>query len=182
MSEIETTGAEKAAGKGRATPSRKEREQARLRPIVGAKTPEARKAEKARIAEARRTSREGALNGEERYLTPRDKGPQKRLVRDFVDSQFTAGQVLMPALFSSVLITFVESPLVQSVVMILLYVFLILLVTNAVLVGRAAKKLVITRFGKEKTEPGLIRYAAMRSAQSRFLRLPKPQVKRGHKI
>jgi hypothetical protein len=182
MSENENGAAEKSVGKGRATPSRKEREQARLRPIIGPKTPEARKAEKARIAESRRTSREGALNGEERYLTPRDKGPQKRLVRDFVDSRFSAGQVLMPALVASVLITFVESPLVQLVVMILLYAFLFALVFNAVLIGRAAKKLVEERFGKDKTEAGLIRYAAMRSAQSRFLRLPKPQVKRGDKI
>jgi len=180
MSENEN--AEKSVGKGRATPSRKEREQARLRPIIGAKTPEARKAEKARLAEARRTSREGALNGEERYLTPRDKGPQKRMVRDFVDSRFTAGQVLMPALVASVLITFIDSPLVQLVVMILLYVFLFALVVNAVLIGRAAKKAVEAKYGVDKTEQGLVRYAAMRSAQSRFLRLPKPQVKRGDKI
>jgi hypothetical protein len=66
--------------------------------------------------------------------------------------------------------------------MILLYVFLFALVVNAVLIGRAAKKAVEAKYGVDKTEQGLVRYAAMRSAQSRFLRLPKPQVKRGDKI
>jgi hypothetical protein len=178
MTENETN----SVGKGRATPSRKEREQANLRPIVGARTPEARKAERARVAEARRNAREGALAGEERYLTPRDKGPQKRLVRDYVDSRFTFGELLMPALIVSVLLTFIPSNGIQVVVMIMLYGFMAILVINGVMLGRGAKKLVEERFGKDKTEAGLIRYAAMRSAQSRFLRLPKPKVKRRDKV
>ena len=178
MTENETN----AAGKGRPTPSRKEREQANLRPIVGARTPEARKADRERAAEMRRNARDGALKGDERYLTARDKGPQKRLVRDYVDSRFTAGELLMPALIASVLLTFIPNQAIQSVVMILLYGFMVILVVNGILLGRGAKKLVAEKFGETKVEPGLVRYAAMRSAQSRFLRLPKPQVKRGDKI
>ena len=178
MTENETNN----AGKGRPTPSRKEREQANLRPIVGARTPEARKAERARLAESRRVARDGALAGEEKYLSLRDKGPQKRLVRDYVDRRFTAGEFLMPALIVSVILTFVDNQAIQAAVMILLYVFLIILVITAVLIGRGAKKFVAERFGEGKVEPGLIRYAAMRSAQSRFLRMPKPRVKRGDDI
>ena len=36
-----------------------------------------------------------------------------------------------------------------------------------------------TKFGEGKVEKGLGWYAAMRTVQMRFLRLPKPQVKRG---
>jgi hypothetical protein len=169
-------------GKGRPTPSRKEREQANLRPIVGARTPEARKAERARQAEARRTARDGALQGDERYLTARDRGPQKRLARDYVDSRFSFGEFLMPALIASVLLTFIPNAAIQVVVMLMLYGFMVILVVNGILLGRGAKKLIAERFGESKVEPGIIRYAGMRSAQSRFLRLPKPQVKRGDKI
>jgi hypothetical protein len=37
------------------------------------------------------------------------------------------------------------------------------------------------RFGAARVEKGLGWYGAMRIVQMRFLRLPKPQVKRGHK-
>ena len=178
MTEQETN----KAGKGRPTPTRKEREQANLRPIVGARTPEARKAERARQAEARRVARDGALAGEEKYLTARDRGPQKRLARDYVDSKFSIGEFLMPALIVSALLTLVENAALQTILMVLLYVFLIVLVFNAVMIGRGAKKLLEERFGKDRVEPGIIRYAAMRSAQSRFLRMPKAGVKRGTKI
>jgi hypothetical protein len=178
MTENETN----PTGKGRPTPTRKEREQANLRPIVGARTPEARKAERARVTESRRAAREGALLGEEKYLTVRDKGPQKRLARDYVDSKFSAGEFLMPALVASVILTFIDNQAIQSAVMVLLYVFLIVLVFNAVMIGRGAKKLLADRFGADRLEAGIVRYAAMRSAQSRFLRMPKPMVKRGTKI
>jgi Protein of unknown function (DUF3043) len=177
MTEQETN----KVGKGRPTPSRKEREQANLRPIVGARTPEARKAERARAAEARRAARDGAMNGEDRYLTARDKGPQKRMVRDFVDSKFSAGEFLMPALVISVILTFIDNPAIQTGVMVALYVFMIVLVFNAVMIGRAAKKLLEREFGADRVEAGIVRYAAMRSAQSRFLRMPKPTVGRGSK-
>ena len=49
MTEKET----KATGKGRATPSRKQQEAANVRPLVGNKNPEARKADKARLREER---------------------------------------------------------------------------------------------------------------------------------
>ena len=178
MTENETN----SAGKGRPTPTRKEREQANLRPIVGARTPEARKAERARVAESRRIARDGAMAGEEKYLSIRDKGPQKRLVRDYVDRRFTAGEFLMPALIVSVVLTFVDNQAIQAAVMILLYLFLFVLAITAILIGRGAKKFVAERFGESNVEPGLIRYAAMRSAQSRFLRMPKPRVKRGADI
>ena len=40
------------------------------------------------------------------------------------------------------------------------------------------KKLATAKFG-DRTEKGLRWYAAMRTVQMRFMRLPKPQVKRG---
>ncbi|GAA3024060.1 hypothetical protein JOE64_001134 [Microbacterium dextranolyticum] len=72
-------------GKHRPTPSRAEQEAARKRPLV-ADTKEARARAKAELAAQREKARVGMANGDERYLPARDKGPQRKFVRDLVDS------------------------------------------------------------------------------------------------
>lgn len=74
----------KSTGKGRATPSRKQQEAANIRPLVGNKSPEAKKADKARIREERLKARNGMAAGEEKYLGARDRGPQRKFVRNYV--------------------------------------------------------------------------------------------------
>ncbi|MBZ6371944.1 MAG: DUF3043 domain-containing protein, partial [Microbacterium hominis] len=81
-------------GKNRPTPSRAEQEAARKRPLV-ADTKEARARAKAELAAQREKARIGMANGDERYLPVRDKGPQRRFVRDWVDSGWHAGELLM---------------------------------------------------------------------------------------
>ena len=48
------------------------------------------------------------------------------------------------------------------------------MIISSIRVKQAARK----KFGAERVEKGLGWYAAMRSIQMRFLRLPKPQVAR----
>ena len=48
-----------------------------------------------------------------------------------------------------------------------------------IILSMRVKKKVGDKFGVDKREKGLGWYAAMRSMQMRFMRLPKPQVKRG---
>ena len=57
--------------------------------------------------------------------------------------------------------------------------YLILAIGGMVLLGMRVKRKIAAKFGKERMERGLGWYAAMRSLQMRFMRLPKPQVKRG---
>ena len=71
--------------------------------LVGGTTPEARKASKQRQTEERQRARAGVLAGEEKYLTVRDRGPQRRLARDLVDSRFTVGELMVPILFVSLI-------------------------------------------------------------------------------
>jgi len=80
---------ENAAGKGRPTPSRKEQEKLRKKPLVGDKSKEAKRIEKERVREQRAKIREGMMSGDERYLTSRDRGPQRKLVETWLtlDSQ-----------------------------------------------------------------------------------------------
>ena len=48
-----------------------------------------------------------------------------------------------------------------------------------IILSMRVKKKVGDKFGVDKREKGLGWYASMRSMQMRFMRLPKPQVKRG---
>ena len=172
----------KATGKGRATPSRKQQEAANLRPLVGKKTPEARKAEKMRVREDRIKARNGMANGDEKYLGVRDRGPQKKFVRDFVDSRFTLGEMVMPALMLVILISAIDSYVVQLATLLTMWTLFIGVGINGWLLGRAAVKALEAKYGASKVESGIKWYAAMRSVQMRPMRLPKPQVKRGTKV
>lgn len=169
------------AGKGRATPSRKAQEAARITPVVGNKDPEQRKAAKAKLAEERRVAREGMMRGEEKYLSPRDKGPQKRLARDLVDSRFTVGELVMPALFVVILISAVDDFTVQLVALVSMWVLFLAIAVDATLIARKVNKELAAKFGAAKVDRGVRWYAASRSIQMRALRIPKPQVKRGSK-
>lgn len=172
----------KATGKGRATPSRKQQEAANLRPLVGKKTPEARKSEKMRVREDRIKARTGMANGDEKYLGVRDRGPQKKFVRDFVDSKFTLGEMVMPALMLVILISAIDSYVVQLATLLTMWTLFIGVGINGWLLGRAAVKALEAKYGASKVESGIKWYAAMRSVQMRPMRLPKPQVKRGTKV
>lgn len=170
------------SGKGRPTPPRKEREQARKRPLVGDRSKATREAQRAKLREERAKAREGMMAGDERYLTIRDRGPQRRFARDIVDSRFTAGELVLPALFIVVLTTFIESYTVQLVSLFAMWGLFGVVGIDAWLVSRTVKRRVAEKFGSDKMETGLGWYGAMRSIQMRALRIPKPQVKRFEKL
>ena len=85
--------------------ARKEREAARKRPLVPARS-KLTKEERRKRSEQRLTARAGLEAGDERYLPLRDKGPQKRMVRDIVDSRFTVGEFMIPLMFAVIIVTF----------------------------------------------------------------------------
>ena len=167
-----------AVGKGRATPSRAQQEAARRRPLV-ADTKEARAAAKAQLRERRERAQAGMAAGEDKYLPPRDKGPQRRWVRDYVDAGWHLSEWVMALMVVVILVSLVPDPTFSFFAFIGLWAFILLSVIDMVLLSRRIKKKVAAKFGKERLEKGLGWYAAMRSLQMRFMRLPKPQVKRG---
>jgi hypothetical protein len=175
---LEETNA-RLAGKGRATPTRRERETARKRPLVSDNRSQARKDAKAKMAASREKARLGMAAGDERYLPARDKGPQKKYVRDYVDARFSIGEVLIPLMLLVILLTFVPSLQVQFFSYIALYAYILLAVIDSVVLGFVLKRRLGAKFGASKVERGFRLYAAMRAMQFRRLRLPKPQVKRG---
>jgi hypothetical protein len=167
------------SGKGHATPTRKEREAANKRPLVASGSKEARKASRAKLQESREKARVGMANGDEKFLPVRDKGPQRRYIRDYVDARFSLGEVMIPVMFAVILATLVPNPTVQTALMLALYAFVVLVVADSLLLGWLVTRKLRAKFGEGKVEKGVRWYAAMRALQLRPLRLPKPQVKRG---
>ncbi|OIU87901.1 DUF3043 domain-containing protein [Microbacterium sp. AR7-10] len=165
-------------GKGRATPTRAEREAANRRPLV-ANTKEARAAAKADLQARRQRARIGMENGEDKYLPARDRGPQRRWVRDYVDAGWHISEWLMAAMLLVIVLSLVEIPAVQLWAMVGLWGYMLLAVGDMVLLSMRVKKKTAAKFGLERRERGLGWYAAMRALQMRFMRLPKPQVTRG---
>jgi hypothetical protein len=164
------------ATKGRATPTRKEREAARRRPLVPKDRRLAAKQNRASLASERDKARVGMANGDERYLPARDKGPQKRYVRDFVDARFSAGEILMPMLVLVILTWFF--PTIADYAFLAFWAIFLGVIADCVFLNFQLRRRLAQKFGAGKVEK-VAWYASMRAIQMRFLRLPKPQVKRG---
>ncbi|UOQ60996.1 DUF3043 domain-containing protein [Leucobacter rhizosphaerae] len=167
-------------GKGRPTPSRKQAEAANARPIVGSKDKSVIKEQRRQQATSRERARLGMMEGDERYLTARDKGPQRRFVRDYVDARWNVGEMLIPMMLVVLVMTFIPG-IIQVISLIVIWAFVGLAVLDAVFVGLRLKRILADKFGEDRVQPGFRWYAAMRMFQFRPLRMPKPQVKRGNR-
>jgi len=180
-------------GKGHATPRRKEREAANKRPLVAprsAKKPKMTREQKAKRAADRLVARQGFEAGDERYLPARDKGAQRKFVRDFVDARYTVGEFMIPLMFAVIIATFLpqysavngSQVALQMTVIIAMYGFFFIAVADAMIFGRKLLKVMAIKFGDTRLEKGHRWYAATRAFQFRPLRVPKPQVVRGQKL
>jgi hypothetical protein len=175
--EQDVTDEASASGKGRPTPTRAEQEAARKRPLVP-DTKEARQRQKADLAAQREKARLGMAAGDDKYLPVRDKGPQRRFVRDFIDAGWHVGELVMPLMILVILVMVINAPLIQIYAMIVLWAYVVLVIIDMVITSMRVKSAAAKKFG-DRRERGLGWYGAMRTIQMRWMRLPKPQVKRG---
>ncbi len=168
-----------SSGKGHATPTRKEREAANLRPLVSSDRKAGNKASRAKMNEAREKARIGMANGEEKYLPMKDKGVQRRYIRDYVDARWSVGEVILPAMFLVIILTVINNAVIQTIALVVLWSFFLIAVIDCVVAGVLIQRKLTAKFGAEKVQKGNRWYTAMRALQLRPMRLPKPQVKRG---
>ncbi len=169
--------------KGEATPKRVI---AGRRPVGAPPTDrrEALRRSREKDRETRAQQREGMMAGDQRYLMKRDKGADRALVRDIVDSRFSVGTYFIVALF---LIVFGSSSVmprsVQAGANFLLLFMVLAFAVDSVLLCRRVRKIVTERLPKENVQwRGLYWYAIMRTLSFRRLRMPKPRVKPGDTI
>jgi hypothetical protein len=168
--------------KGRPTPKRSEAEKRRRQPF---NAPADRKAatQQSRTRDRGERSRkmEAMRRGESWALPRKDQGPVRALARDYVDSRRSLSEYYMFGVVVLIVLLFVptlrKSPVVDYAVLVMLLV----IVTEAVVVGRRVVRLAQQRFPGESTR-GVKMYSAIRGTQFRRLRMPSPRVKPGDKI
>jgi hypothetical protein len=165
-------------GKGAPTPTRREQEAARKRPLVPTDRKEAARQARTKTQEARERARVGMAAGDDRYLTIRDRGPQRRFVRDYVDARFNIGEFLIPVMLLVIVLSFLPGYF-QVYGLLALWAFFAVAVIDCFILGFFIRRKLGEKFGASKVEKGVRWYAAMRALQLRVIRLPKPQVKRG---
>jgi hypothetical protein len=173
---------EKPDGKGRPTPKRREAEAAAR---ARARAPRTRKEESKRNREFRaeesRKIRNAMKTGDERYYLPRDQGPVRRFIRDYVDSRFSVVEMLIPLLIISLVLGWTGDPTLAQASSLVLMATLLFVIFDLVLLRFRLRKELQRRFPDESLK-GATYYASMRALQMKFMRLPKAQVKIGQSL
>jgi hypothetical protein len=174
-----------AVGKGHPTPTRKEAEAQRKQTLKVSSDPKAAKrAAKERAAQERAASRAALLAGDESALPPRDAGPVKRYVRDYIDSRWAAAELFMPLALLVLVVGFLpwrSWGLVNAqgyVSMLWLVLTLFIIVDTTVLMMRMSRELK-KQWPADADRKGAAFYGLMRVLQIRRLRLPPPRLRRG---
>ncbi len=168
-----------AIGKGAPTPKRNAQVAARKRPLVPEDRKASKAAERAAVQEQRLKMRQALDTGDERFLPLRDKGPQKRFARDYVDARFNLGEYLMFGALVFVIVSLLVPAASELMVYVLggFWVMFLAVFVDAFILSRKLKKRLEEKFGD--IDRGTVWYGTMRSLQFRRLRLPKPMVRRG---
>lgn len=150
------------------------------------RAPQNRKAAYRQVKQRQRAERQqaraGLAAGDERYLPNRDKGPVRRLARDYVDSRRGVGEYFLVLALAVIALTAIPITSVQVIAYNVAFpLLLVAIVGEALLTSRRVKGLAAQRFPNESTR-GLGFYTATRGLQMRRLRMPPPKVKRGQQV
>jgi hypothetical protein len=167
------------------TPSKKELgRQTPKRPTVGRRPVDAKPLTKQEARERRRVQRAEAAAEFRREGGPRDRGPERALTRDLVDSRRTAGTWFFGG---ALIVLFGSSPSMPAVVRLASNVvwaaLAIAVVIDSVFISLRLKKLIAQRFPKTDQRMGsLYLYAVMRAITFRRMRTPAPRVSIGDAV
>lgn len=171
--------AARPGSKGHPTRTRKEALEARRAAAKAARNPKAARGQERRLKMEKSQEIRAAMKaGDERYLMPRDKGPVRRFVRDFVDSRLNIAEMAMPLLVASLVASMAGAAGVASGIM---NATVLVVLLDSLLLRWRVRSEVKKRFGKEHLK-GVTFYALMRALQMRFLRVPKTQTKLGQPL
>jgi Protein of unknown function (DUF3043) len=180
------------AGKGRPTPKRSAAEANRYRTLTGsttsgrgrpAATDTRRKLtpeEKAKARQDRTRQMQAMRRGEDWALGPRDRGPAKKLARDYVDAHRRPMEFYMYALIVLVIALFAgrSNAALASYMQIFLLVIIAVIAVDAYFLRRSIVNVIHERLPGESTR-GVALYSIMRALQLRRFRTPSPRLKPG---
>ena len=169
------------AGKGRPTPKRNEAERRRRYQLAPEDRKAAAKQNRGRDRADRARKTEAMRRGEEWALPAKDKGPVRALARDYVDSKRRLSEFYMYGLVVLLFLLFLHSPVIQTVLPVILIVMVLIMAGEGFWIGSRVAKLANERYPGQSTR-GIKMYSGMRALQIRQLRFPKPRVKPGAQV
>ncbi len=186
--------------KGRPTPKRREAERRRgpagpapltakearaRRKINKDGTKKSRTERKAESASRRSTiaeRRELMMDGDDRYLHARDKGPERTFVRNYVDSRRHLLGLFMPLAIVMIVSLFL-APYIQSIVALMMLVMVAAMLIEGYFLSRRVHRLALERYPDlNDSRFSLGWYAFVRASQLRKMRTPRPQVSVGAEV
>lgn len=167
--------------KGKATPKRTDGRRKPEPPPANKR--EAYKRMKTKQRSERSEAMAGMRAGDERFLMPRDKGPEKALVRDIVDSRRTVGTWFFGSAFVVLLGTGTGNPTFVMYAQLIWFAIAFATLVDTVLICRKVGRLVRERFPKSTVSTrSLYFYAFMRAITFRRLRMPQARLKFGDPV
>ncbi|GAA4806559.1 DUF3043 domain-containing protein [Nocardioides caeni] len=172
----------KPGGKGRPTPTRREAEAAAK---ARAKGPADRKSANRQTREYRaeesRKIRQGMKNGDERYFLPRDQGPVRRFIRDYVDTRFSIVEMVIPLMIIGLILGYTGSSALVQASSIVLLATVLFVITDMFWLRFKIRRELKRRF-PDASLKGTTYYALTRAMQMKFMRMPKARVKIGQEL
>jgi cation transport ATPase len=174
-------------GKGRPTPKRSEAQGRRQGPPPPPPTTrkEAYRRTRQQQAANRGYARAAAARGDDAYLPARDRGPERRLVRNVVDSRRNVGSIFM--VIAVLLLGSYAVPssnvAVRSYMFAAWFGFFVLVVIDSFVLARKIRRAMAERFPDTKVRMrSLTWYGISRSTMIRRWRFPKAEVGLGADI
>lgn len=162
-------------GKGRPTPKRG---QVARGPVAA--PPQTRKEaaqrKKEQATAARSRLKMGVTAGEEKYLTKRDAGPARALVRDIVDRRRNLGVLLLPLALLLVAAQIIGNRRVLDLAFSLWALGLAAIVADAAFTASAIRSAIRREHPDDGGTVGHVGYGLLRSTVLRRLRVPAPRV------
>ena len=136
---------------------------ARKRPLVPEDRKASKAAERAAVQEQRLKMRQALDTGDEKFLPLRDKGPQKRFARDYVDARFSLGEYLMFGALIFVIVSLLVPASSEQMIYVLggFWVMFLAVFVDVFILSRKLRKRLTEKFGE--VERGTVWYGSMRS-------------------
>ena len=96
--------------------------------------------QKAKARAERTRVREAMLSGEEKYLPARDRGPERRYLRDAVDTRWNIGEILLPAMILVLAVSLLPFEWARGGTFLIAYALMLAGVLDCWLLWRRTKK------------------------------------------
>jgi hypothetical protein len=159
------------------TPSRREAGAARKARLgaLPSDPKERRRAERSVRNEAYQRQRNAIRSGDTKNYPPRDAGPARAFVRDYVDGRLRLIEFLMPIVIMAWATLVLRSALIYAYASFVMEFVVLVGIVLGVLLNVRVKRAVREKFGEAEAR-GTGFYAFSRAAMPRFLRQPRPTV------